>query len=147
MTSQLRTYESFIASLRSFEDWVPGTGVTGASDVDFMLERRGRFLFIEAKPREGPQIYVSLGQWIALTRLSGQPNTTVWLLAEDERAKKDAMLPRYSLLQVEPNMRYHKEGWRNNQKQAVLYTDRTFIHLNLAELQAKVRAWWEEASD
>lgn len=145
MPSQLRTYEAFIRSLRSFE-WVEGTGATGASDVDLMLERRGRFLFLEAKPREGPQIYVPLGQFIALRALSGQPNTTVWLVAEDDQAKEDAALPRYSLLVVSPSLRYHKEGLRNGQKQSVFYTDRTFEHLTLAQLQQRVREWWEGSS-
>lgn len=142
----MRAFDQWQRSLRNF-DWVAGAGVTGASDVDLMLERRGRFLFLEGKPREGPQIYVALGQFIALRALAGQPNTEVWLVAEDEHAKQDVTLRRYSLLVVQPGMRYHKEGWRSGQKQAVFYTDGTFEHLTLPELQAKVRQWWEGSSE
>ena len=145
MTSELRTFEQFQKSLRSF-GWVAEAGVTGASDVDLMLERRGHFLFLEGKPREGPQISVALGQFIALRALAGQPNTTVWIVAEDEDAKEDAVLPRYSLLEVKPGLRYHKEGWRAGAKQAIFYTDSSMTHMTLAQLQAAVQQWWERSS-
>jgi hypothetical protein len=145
MTSEMQAYEEFVRSLRSFE-WVNGTGVSGASDVDLMLERRGRFLFLESKAREGPQIYVPLGQWIALRSLSKLPGVTVWLVAEDEHAKEDTKLPRYSVLEVQHNTRYHREGImpKSGQRGVSFYTDKSFEHLTLAGLQAKVSEWWAE---
>ena len=144
MTSDLRNFEQWQASLRNF-DWVAGAGVSGACDVDLMLERKGRFLFIEGKPREGPQIYVPLGQWIALRELSTLPHVSVWLVAEDERAKEEDTLNHYSVFRFFGSARYHKDGLRNGQKQAVLYTDtRTVEHVSLTELQALVREWWAD---
>lgn len=145
MTSELRTFEQFTKSLRFF-DWLPETGVSGGADIDLMLERHGRFLFIEGKPRQGPQVYVPLGQWIALRGLSSLPDVSVWLVAEDERAKDDDALPRYSVFRFFGSARYHKDGYANGQKQAVLYTDRSFEHVTLAGLQSLVREWWEEAA-
>ena len=145
MTSELRTYEAFVRSLRSF-DWLEDTDVSGACDVDLMLERRGRFLFIEGKPREGPRIHVPIGQWIALRTLSSLPGVDVWVVAEDDHAKEDDTLPRYSVLTVRPDLRYHTDGYRNGQKQAVFYTDKTFTHVTLRDLQQMVNEWWAESA-
>jgi hypothetical protein len=146
MTSALRTFEDFQASLRCY-DWLPGTGVTGASDIDLMLERRGKLLFLEAKDREGPRIFLPYGQFLALRTLASLPDVTVLLVSEDEQAKEDSSLPRYSVMQIRSDTKPHDEGLgpQSGRKVAVWYTDDTFTHLNLAGLQQLIRDWWDTA--
>lgn len=65
-------------------DWSVLNGCFGngikPSDIDGMVERRGNFLFLEAKPVEGT---MSAGQRIALTQLSCKPQVSVLVFCGD----------------------------------------------------------------
>jgi len=141
MPNELRTFEDFQRSLRCF-DWMHDLGFQG-SDVDQLIERHGRFLLLEAKRREGPQVYIALGQYIALRALAALPQFTVLLIAEDDKGKEDESLPHYSVLRITPDTKPHVQGLRHGQKQAVFYTDSSFQHWTLSELQTYVKGWYE----
>jgi len=137
----LRSYEGFLASLRCF-DWLPDI-VSGASDIDCCITHHGSVLIIEAKPREGPKVHVPLGQFRSLLDLAAK-GIDVWLVAEDEEAKTDLELPRYSRLVVGANTKPHFQGIRNGQKQAGFYTDSRFDSFTLQQLQDAINSWWTE---
>jgi hypothetical protein len=72
----------FVASgrqldLEIFDGLLPGA--SSFSDVDGFTERRGRFLFIEAKG-EGVPVPDNTGQGRALRQLATLPGVTVWFI-------------------------------------------------------------------
>ena len=71
--TQIRNVQEFVDSLRNFETWLP-TEVSGASDVDGMIERGGEFLFLEQK-KYGERM--SGGQQRALRELAKKPGIQV----------------------------------------------------------------------
>lgn len=80
MSQELRSYEKWAESVRNF-DWLD-EAVPGAMDVDCLIERKGKFLIVEAKPwRKG--VVLPYGQHRALYQLSLLPNFRVYLVGED----------------------------------------------------------------
>lgn len=77
----LRSYSKWSKTVRNFA-WLKDT-VPGATDIDMLIERGGKFLIIEGKPwLSKGGVLVPYGQHRALYQLSQQPNTTVLLLGE-----------------------------------------------------------------
>jgi hypothetical protein len=79
--SRLRNRDQFVKSLRSFQ-WLGETG-SGATDLDFLMERRGQFLVLEGKHwDDGHGLYIPFGQHIALKQLALIPAFTLYLVGD-----------------------------------------------------------------
>ena len=134
MTEPLRNYSAWQKSIRNFE-WLQET-VSGAMDVDMMVERKGKFLIIEGKPwySEGG-VLVPYGQHRALYMLSKQPNTLVYLVGEAKNG--DLYIAGYH---ESPRPKF----WRGS-NQSYWPEDR-FTKTTKPGIREMVRRWWEEAS-
>lgn len=141
MQNSLRSFENWQASLRCF-DWIP-KGVPGAQDIDILIERKGRFLVIEGKPKAGPSVLIPLGQFIALRSLASIEQFTVLIVAEDDEAKQDQAIPHYGVLHLTGDTRPHFETTRSGQRQVGFYVDGSFKHMTLDQLQEVLRVWWK----
>jgi hypothetical protein len=128
----LRNYDSFQQSLRDFHSWL-GPVVSGACDVDFLCERNGAFLFIEAKPYYNG-IQFGYGQHLLLYRLAKQPNTTVWLVGE---AKDCLYLVDYST-PIPPKF------FRLKGKAQVKWEPHVCRQASKEELKEEASRWWQE---
>lgn len=132
----LRNYESFKDSIRDFHSWL-GPVVSGACDIDFIAERNGAFLIIEAKPAQKRGIGFGYGQHLLLYRLAKQPNTTLWLVGE----AKDA------LYLVDYSTRIPPKFFRQGRKATVLWEPHTLEQITKEVLQERTEAWWKEQED
>lgn len=128
----LRNFEAFTKSLRNFQSWL-GNTVPGAMDVDFMVERKGEFLVLEAKPwTEG--VTLPYGQHLALLALSKLAPFQVYLVGE---ADKRLYLMPYNT-DIEPVTH------RKNGKFMVWFPPNRFLPMTAAGLRDLVGGWWEE---
>ena len=144
MNTEVRDFEGFKASLRCF-DYLDGV-LPGASDIDLLCEVDNRFLVLEGKPREGPQVWVPYGQWRALLALAGQAAFTVWLVADDQKAKQDETVSRYALLRLTTDLEPDVPCRRHNGvKSVAFFTDHRFEHLTLSGLQDCLLEWRDAA--
>lgn len=131
---RLRSYSAWRKSVKNF-DWLQES-VSGAMDVDLLVERKGHFLIIEGKPWYGQGgILLPYGQHRALYQLSKQPNTTVYLLGEDG---DDVYIAGYH---EHPSPRY----WRGS-SQAYWPPDR-FRKTTKHAIRLMLQQWWEAASE
>lgn len=134
MADPLRSYDEWSKSLRNFESWL-GDAAPGAMDVDALIERRGKFLFLESKPWQGVGIAMGLGQYLALSALSELEGVSVWLVGEtggDERF----------VLDVKPGAQKIRRLGRTH----AWWGAEAFDRVTVEQLQERVREWWEEAS-
>lgn len=133
MTDPLRNYETWRQSIRNFE-WLQDAA-PGAMDVDFLLERGGQFLIVEAKPwMKG--VSVPYGQHKALLALSRLPKARVYLAGEDgERLH-------LACYNTSPAPIIRKVG----RKCDAWWPPDRFIPSDQGGLRVIVRAWWEDAS-
>lgn len=128
----MRDARSFIDSMNDFNSWIGGV-VPGATDIDFMCERGGNFLFIELKHFFNG-IEVPYGQHVALYRLANQPNTTVYLLGEDKYG--DFHLASYN--SPEPPLFRKVKG-----RTVAIWVPGRFRSVGKEEVRQEVEAWWE----
>lgn len=138
MTSAaLTSFEAFSESIRNFAGWI-GDAVPGGMDVDFLCERNGRFLIIEAKPwRSG--VVMPYGQHKALYALSKQEGFRVYLAGEDVAG--DEPVIHLARVDLAPKPKYLRKT------SEVLWLPDVFIPSTKAQLQSLVSAWWRDAGD
>lgn len=131
----LLNFEAFSESIRNFAGWL-GDAVPGAMDVDFLCERNGKFLVIEAKPwRSG--IVMPYGQHKALYALSKQEGFRVYLAGEDVEAGESVV--HLARVDLAPKPRFLR------QSREVLWLPEVFIPSTKTQLQSLVSAWWRDA--
>ncbi len=125
----LRNTAQLERSIRNFETWI-GDAVSGGMDIDFCVERRGNFLFIEGKPWQ-KGVVLNFGQHLTLLNLSKQPSTTVLLVGEStdklylaEMGEKQPIVTRKGRL-------------------TAFYWPKMFRETNVDGLRAYVQKWWE----
>lgn len=129
---KIRNLEKFEKSLRCFDTWL-GDTVSGAMDVDCLIERNNNFLFLEAKPWQRG-VAMGFGQHLTLERLSNQPSTTVLLVGEHgdelylaEMGAKQPIIERKGRL-------------------TAFYWPKMFRESNVDGLRAYVQDWWSSVS-
>jgi len=130
----LRSYDEWSKSLRCFDSWL-GDAAPGAMDVDALIERRGKFLFLESKPWQGVGIAMGLGQYLALSALSELEGVSVWLVGETGGVE-------WYVLDVKPGAQKIRRSGRTHAWWGV----ESFDRVTVKQLQERVREWWEEAS-
>lgn len=133
MVEQVRDWEKFEGTLRDYATWL-GQAVPGASDLDFVCERRKQFFVIEAKPMQSAGVYVGFGQHLMLSALAELESFSVYLVGEDQ--KKEALYVR----------RYEDRAPVKNRTRPVFFEKRTFLRTTREGLQAIVGEWYKEAS-
>ena len=126
----MRNFEEWQKSLRNYE-WMAGV-VPGAMDIDVLIERKGHFLVLEAKPWTNG-VNVGFGQHLALDALSKVENMDVYLVGE---GKSD----NFYLL------RYDDRPPVRNQTRPVWFPPGRFMRTTKEGLKIFVGAWYEEAS-
>src|SRR5687768_14692016 len=129
MPDSLRNTAQLERSIRNFENWI-GDAVSGGMDIDFCVERRGHFLFIEGKPWQRG-VSVGFGQHLTLLGLSKQPQTTVLLVGES----KD-------------NLYLHEVGTsqpkvERRRRLTAFYWPRMFMTSDVSGLRAYVQERWK----
>lgn len=129
-TTLMRDFDQWAASLRNYE-WLTGV-VPGAMDVDVLVERRGHFLVLEAKPWSNG-VNVGFGQHLALEALARLEAFDVYLVGEG----KDDKL--YLL-------RYDDRPPVRNGTRPVWFPPRRFQRTNKEGLRVLVGEWYKEAS-
>lgn len=129
---KIRNLEKFEKSLRCFDTWL-GNTVSGAMDVDCLIERQNHFLFLEAKPWQ-KGVAMGFGQHLTLERLSSQPSTTVLLVGESsdhlylcEVGSKQPIVTRKGRL-------------------TAFYWPKMFQESDVAGLRTYVADWWSTCS-
>ena len=140
----LQDYENFQKSLRNFHSWLQGV-VSGASDIDLLIERRGQFLVAELKPwTDG--VTLPYGQHLAIQSLAALPQFQVYLVGESD-ALSPEILPQPATLYVcsvggsQQPVIHRKPG-----SLRAWYEPRLFRQVTLSEFQSMVREWWAAAS-
>lgn len=130
----IRNFDAFAESIRNFAGWL-GTAVPGGMDVDFLCERNGKFLVIEAKPwRSG--VVMSYGQHKALYALSLEENFRVYLAGEDLTGKTPVV--HLARVDLSPKPQYLRKS------REVFWTPDVFIPSTKDQLQSLVSAWWRD---
>jgi len=133
VTEPLRNYNNWRKSIRNFE-WLQET-VSGAMDIDMLVERNGHFLIVEGKPWHfDGGVVVPWGQHRALMQLSMQPNTVVFLVGEAEDEVyilnyAEAGKPRY---------------WRGSS--SAYWPEERFDRTTKGAIRKMIQDWWEVAS-
>lgn len=127
----LRDFDKWSQSLRNYE-WL-GTVVPGAMDVDVLIERRGHFLVLEAKPWTRG-VNVGFGQHLALKALAALDEFDVYLVGEVEG--KDTLYV----------VRYDDRDPVMNQTRPVWFPPRRFMRTDKEGLRGIVQGWYKEAS-
>lgn len=131
--TKLRSYEDWHASLRNF-DWL-GQHVSGAMDVDVLIECKGHFLVVEGKPwTKG--VKMPYGQHKALYQLSKQPKTRVYLVGEGSTEGLHV-----ALVNDAPKPRYLRS------ESAVLWPPERFVPTSREGFGRLVAAWWSDARE
>lgn len=131
----LRNYDEFSKSLRNFSSWLSGV-VSGASDLDLLIERRGRFFVAELKPWQNG-IRLPYGQHLALKSLAELPQFDVYLVGE---AKAGLYLMPYGSMDA-PNASRGSGGY------AVYWPAAAFKRVTVARLRSMVKRWWDASSN
>jgi hypothetical protein len=126
----MRDYETWAQSLRNYE-WLQGV-VPGAMDVDVLVERRGRFLVLEAKPWTNG-VNVGFGQHLALEAMSKLDEFDVYLVGEGKG----------ETLYV---LRYDDRPPVRNGTRPVWFPPRRFQRTTRQGLGILVGEWYQEAS-
>lgn len=118
----------------------------GLTDIDGMCERRKHFLFIEGKEcSSNDEIYVALGQWIALKELSAlSPAITVWLVAERAKAAK-ASTKEYAVVDVTALPKRGREIMQAGRRTIVFKVDSKWKNVSLNGLRSLCAKWEKEA--
>lgn len=129
---KLRSHAAWARSMRNFE-WLLDS-VSGAMDVDCMIERNGHFLIIEGKPWSGG-VRMPYGQHKALYALSKQPNTRVYLVGEDG---EDIHVALYN---EAPKPVYIRTG------SVAFWPPERFVPTTKEGLSKMVQAWWRTADE
>ena len=125
----MRNYEEWAKSLRNYE-WLAGV-VPGAMDVDVLIERKGHFLVLEAKPWTNG-VNVGFGQHLALDALSRLDSFDVYLVGEG----KDCL---YLL-------RYDDRPPVRNGTRPVWFPPKRFQRTTKDGLKVFVGEWYKEMS-
>lgn len=126
----LRNYDTWAGSMRNFQ-WLLDS-VSGAMDIDCLIERKGNFLVVEAKPwTKG--VRMSYGQHRALYQLSLQPNTRVYLVGED----RDETI-HVTCYNNSPRPIYIRKS------NSVLWPPERFVPTTKDGLSKIVKAWWKD---
>lgn len=127
----MRDFESWSRSLQNFE-WLHGC-VPGATDFDFVVERRGRFLVCEFKPY-ADGVRMPFGQYLALAALSAIEEFDVYLVGQSERFPD-----RYYITRVGD-----RDPVISGPRRPVWYPPKRFIRSTQDSLRDLVREWFEE---
>jgi len=130
----LRSYANWATSVRNFE-WLMDS-VSGAMDVDCLIERRGHFLVVEGKPWNNG-VNLPYGQHRALYALSQQPRTRVYLVGE--KPKDDVL--HVACVNTSPKPVFVRG---TNQ---VWWKPETFTPTTRELFVLMVRAWWEDCDE
>lgn len=129
----LRSYDAWADSIKNFAGWL-GSAAPGGMDVDFLCERNGKFLVIEAKPwRSG--VVLPYGQHKALYALSQCPQFRVYLAGED-----DGIL-HLARVDTSPKPTYLQSS------REMLWGPEAFIPTTKEQLSSLVAAWWRDADE
>lgn len=140
-----RTYQEFERTVRNHENF---TGVLpGLTDLDGMCERRKRFLFLEGKEcSSNDEVYVPLGQWIALKELAElSERVTVMLVAERTKASKHTTQA-YAVIDIQDlDKRGHREVMQAGRRTVVLRVNSKWKNVTLNGLRALCAKWEKEA--
>ncbi|MFA5937379.1 MAG: hypothetical protein WC822_05915 [Candidatus Paceibacterota bacterium] len=131
----IRNPKKMVEGLKNFHSWL-GDVVPGACDVDFICERKHRFLVIELKDWFHG-IHVPYGQHLLLYRLSKQPNTRVYLAGE---AGETIHMAQYN---DAPAPKFVKRNGRT----FAYWEPARFLPLSKDGVRSVVQAWWEDAAD
>lgn len=129
--SEMRSWQEFERSMRNYS-WLEGA-VPGAMDVDFLIERKGKFLVMEFKPWTNG-VNVGFGQHLALRALAEQENFDVFLVGENEKTEA---------LYV---VRYDDREPVKKQTRPVWFPPRRFLRFNKESIRIMVAEWYAEAS-
>ena len=127
----LRSYDTWADSMRNFS-WLLDS-VSGAMDVDCLIERKGNFLIIEAKPWS-KGVRLPYGQHRALYQLSLQPNTRVYIVGED----KDETIHVASYNNATKPIYVRKSNM-------IFWPPDRFVPTSKDGLSKMVKAWWRDA--
>jgi hypothetical protein len=130
---KMRSFDNWQESMRNFS-WLLES-VSGAMDVDCLIERKGNFLIVEGKPWSRG-VRMPYGQHRALYQLSLQPNTRVYLVGED---KDDTI--HVACYNNSPKPVYVKG------KNLIFWPPDRFVPTTKDGLATIVQAWWKDAGD
>lgn len=131
LVSPLRNFDAWEKSLKNFAGWL-GRAAPGAMDVDFLCEKGGQFLVIEAKPWQRG-VSVPYGQHKALYALSLLREFRVYLAGEDDDV---IHLARVDLSPKPSYDRRTKTCW---------WSPEVFIPSTKEQLASLVESWWKDA--
>lgn len=129
----IRDWEKFEGTLRDYASWL-GTAVPGASDLDMVVERRGKFLVLETKPWSNG-VNVGFGQYLMLHALSEIEQFDVYIVGEAPKTKALYTMRMNGTPPV-------KKGVR-----PVWYPPKRFTRMSRDGLREMVQLWYEEASN
>lgn len=132
----LRDYSEWVKSIRNFEGWLKGTKAPGATDIDALIERKGKFLVFEGKPWSNG-VSIKYGQHLALQALAKIPSFTVYLIGECEDGAMKLM--QYS--PVGKPIVSRKDGGRI----MCWWQPKKFRPASKESLQELVNAWWDSS--
>lgn len=128
----MRDVDAWLKSLRNFA-WLQEAGISGAMDVDLLVERRGHFFVAEGKPwTKG--VRVPFGQHLALEALAVLDEFDVYLVGEVEGSDVVYVL------------RLGDRAPVRNKTAPVWYPPRRFMRMTKPGLADMVRGWYAEAS-
>lgn len=130
--STMRSWQAFEQSMRNFE-WL-GKSAPGASDIDFVVERRNQFLLMEFKPMQTNGVSVGFGQHLLLVALAALEPVTLYLVGEVE-STGTLYIANYE------NVQPAKNGTR-----PVFFGRKRFQRTTKEGLRVLVGEWFAEAS-
>ena len=133
---RIRDRERFEASVRSFQ-WL-GSAMTGATDLDCVMERYGHFLVLEGKTWHERGLQVPLGQHIALLALSHMVQFTVFLVGEVDNYNAPGDKSQVCQFHV---MRYGKPAPLTESKHGVFFPSSLFETRDRDGLRSLVTDW------
>lgn len=131
---KVRSWDRLASSIRDFHSWMEENGAPGGMDIDFICERRGKFLVIEAKPWVNG-VTMRKGQHLALVSLSKLEQMEVWLVAEP-RDNSSLYIHRYSPTTKPP---------LTADRRQFFYPASMFAASSREQLSADVNKWWAAA--
>jgi len=126
----LRSYDEFSRSLRSFADWLPKE-VSGATDLDCVMERNGSVLVLELKPWANG-VTVPYGQYKTLKVLDAM-GCHVYVIGE---TGKDVWY-------VMPLWQHMYDGEYLRKGSQMKWSEENFTRMTKAGLQRLVKRWWK----
>jgi hypothetical protein len=130
----IREWERWHNGLKDFSWLAPECGGT---DIDRMIERNGRFLFLEGKTWHAG-VHVPLGQHIAYMKLAQIAENDVYLvgIVRDDEGKPTGTFHTVRYGPVHPIV----------ERRSMHFPPWVFIERTAEQMSEFVRAWWKAAA-